>query len=183
MSNIGKKPIILTDQVTVTVENDTVKVVGLKGSSQIKLPSSVTVEIGPQKLVVKKKNDKEDQDKFVGLARSLLSNMVTGVTSPFEKKLELIGVGYRARVDGDDLILNVGYTNPVRIKPTEGLKFSVSENVISISGIDKQEVGNIAHRIRSVRPPDPYKGKGIKYLNEVIRKKAGKSAKAVTGAK
>ena len=120
---------------------------------------------------------------LLGLTRSIISNMIAGVSLGFEKRLELSGVGYRAQVSGEDLILFLGFSHPVKISPDEGIKFLVLDNSIIISGIDKALVGNTAAKIRAIRPPEPYKGKGIKYQGEVIRRKAGKAAKAIGGIK
>lgn len=183
MSNIGKKPIILQESVNVDIDQQKVLVSGPKGTLEFKLPQGVSVELKDRKIIVKKKNDDKELEKYVGLTRSILSNMAHGVNELFVKKLELIGVGYRARVEGDDLILNVGFANPVRIKSGNGIKFQVNENIISVSGIDKELVGNISSKLRSIRPPDAYKGKGIRYNKEIVRKKAGKSAKTASVTK
>jgi len=177
MSHIGKQPINIENGVEVKVDGSEVSVKGPKGELSWNLPKGIEIIIENGVVKVKMKEEKKDLLKFYGLARSLIANMVTGVTKGFDKKLELSGVGYRARVDGRNLILNVGYSHPVKIEPPEGITIQVSENIITVSGIDKQLVGNVADKIRSVRPPEPYKGKGIKYENEIIRRKAGKAAK------
>lgn len=182
MSNIGKKAIAKKEGVTITQEGRRVIVVGPKGTLEINLPQEIAVEITDSDLKVVKTRDSRDLEKYLGLARALIANMVEGVSNGFDKKLELSGVGYRARIEGGELVLNVGFALPVRIKAPEGISFNVEENVITVSGIDKQLVGDVASKIRKVRVPDPYKGKGIKYQGEKIRRKIGKAAKAV-GAK
>lgn len=182
MSNIGKKPIPVKDGVSVTIQNNRATVSGPKGNLETALPRGIKVEIADGQIKIKKEADNPELEKYVGLARALLSNMVAGVSSGFEKKLELSGVGYRARVDGRNLVLNVGYAVPITITPQEGITIQVNEGVISVTGTNKQLVGDTAANIRAVRPPDAYKGKGIKYVGEKLRKKVGKAAKAV-GAK
>ncbi len=177
-SNIGKQPINLESGITVTKDGRNVTVTGTKGSLSWKVPQGIELEVTESQVVVKKEHEARYLEKFYGLARALVSNMVTGVSKGFDKKLELSGVGYRARVDGRDLVLNVGYSHPVKMVAPENITFKVEENVITVSGIDKQTVGDIASKIRGVRPPDPYKAKGIKYEGEKIRRKAGKAAKA-----
>ena len=178
MSNIGKQPIVIEAGVTVIKDGKNVTVTGTKGSLACKIPFGIDLEIGEGNVVVKKEDERHDLEKFYGLTRSLVANMVTGVSKGFDKKLELSGVGYRARVDGRDLVLNLGFSHPVKISAPENVSFQVEENVITVMGIDKQVVGDIASQIRKVRPPDPYKAKGIKYQGEKIRRKAGKAAKA-----
>ncbi|MBI4091731.1 MAG: 50S ribosomal protein L6 [Candidatus Levybacteria bacterium] len=182
MSNIGKKPVKITEGIIVSQEADKVIVSGPKGTLETKIPSGIQVTIKDGEIVFKKETENHELEKFLGLSRALIANMVHGVALEFEKKLELSGVGYRARVEGEELVLNVGYVNPMKIKAPRGVKFSVDENVITVSGIDKQLVGDVANKIRQVRPPEPYKGKGIKYVGEYIRRKAGKAAKAVGAA-
>lgn len=178
MSNIGKQPIIIETGVTVTKDGKKVTVTGTKGSLSWKIPTGIDIEIAPNSIVVKKEHDSRNLEKFYGLTRSLVNNMVIGVSKGFDRKLELSGVGYRARVDGHDLILSVGYSHPVKIPAPENVSFKVEENIITVSGVDKQVVGDVASKIRKVRPPDPYKAKGIKYEGEKVRRKAGKAAKA-----
>lgn len=183
MSNIAKKSIKITDGVTVTLNDGRVVVNGSKGTLEAKVPAGIDVIIADGEVNIKKASELPALEKFAGLTRALIANMITGTTSGFEKKLELTGVGYRAKVEGVDLILNVGYALPVKISPVDGVSISVAENVITVSGANKQLVGDVAADIRKVRPPDPYKGKGIKYQGEHIRRKVGKAAKAVGGAK
>lgn len=177
-SNIGKQPITIEAGVTVAKDGKNITVVGTKGTLSWIVPSGIDVEIVDNVVVVRKEHDSRYLEKFYGLTRALIANMVTGVSKGFDRKLELSGVGYRARVDGKDLILNVGFSHPVKISAPEHVDFRVEDNTITVSGIDKQIVGDTASKIRKVRPPDPYKAKGIKYQGEKIRRKAGKAAKA-----
>jgi len=181
MSKLAKKPVNILEGASVVLENDTVKVNGPKGNLFFKIPAGVEVKTAEGRLTVSLK-DKNNQDlkPVLGLTRAMISNMVTGVSKGFEKRLELSGVGYRAQVaNGRDLVISVGFSHPVTVKATDGLTFTVAENIIIISGTDKDLVGNMAAKIRFIRPPEPYKGKGIKYQNEKIRRKVGKAAKAL----
>ncbi len=183
MSKLAKKPVVIKDGVNVSFENDVVRVNGPKGSLVFKIPSGVDVKSVEGRLIVSLKDKKNEGLKpSLGLTRAMISNMVSGVASGFQKTLELSGVGYRAQVAGRDLTLSVGFSHPVKVSAVDGLNFAVNENLITISGVDKDLVGNMAAKIRSIRPPEPYKGKGIKYQNEKIRRKVGKAAKAL-GAK
>lgn len=183
MSKLAKKPVIIIEGVSAALENDIIKVSGPKGNLSFRIPKGVDVKITEERLTVFLK-DKNNQElgASLGLTRAMISNMVTGVSRGFEKKLELSGVGYRAQVAGKDLTISVGFSHPVKITPAPGLNFAVTENIITVAGIDKELVGNAAAQIRSIRPPEPYKGKGIKYDQEKIRRKVGKAAKAL-GAK
>ncbi len=178
MSNIGKQPVTITAGVQVTIDGRNTVITGPKGTLEQRIPMGITIEQTDGQLIVKKVRDSREVEKFYGLTRALLANMVTGVTDGFTKQLELHGVGYRAKVEGQDLVLNVGFAHPVRITPPEGVTFTVTDNNIYVSGINKALVGDIASKIRKVRPPDPYKSKGIRYTGEKLKKKAGKSAKA-----
>lgn len=182
MSNISKKSVKIEDGVNVSIDGTTLAVHGPKGDLTEKIPYGVNVTIVDGNVVVKKLSESHDLEKFAGLIRALVANMVTGVTKGFQKQLELTGVGYRARVDGQNLVLNVGFAIPVTVAPKNGITIAVAENIITVSGISKQLVGDTAADIRRIRPPDPYKGKGIKYAGERLRRKVGKAAKAV-GAK
>lgn len=179
MSKIGKLPVEIPDGVTISIDNNTVLVTGPKGNLSYALQDGISVQITDKTLVVIP--TKKDVSALFGLTRALIANMVRGVTTGFEKKLELTGVGYRAQVMGNDLSLSVGYSHLVKIPAPEGIKFVVADNSIVVSGIDKALIGDVAAKIRSVRPPEPYKGKGIRYAGEHIRRKAGKAAKAVGG--
>ncbi len=183
MSNIGKKPIKIEEGVKVDKEGQEIIVSGPKGTLATKTPSGILVTISDREVIVKKEREDATLDKYLGLARALIANTVIGVTQGFEKKLELSGVGYRARVEEGELVLNVGFAVPVKIKAPQGIDFHVDENIITVGGINKQLVGDVASNIRRIRPPDPYKGKGIKYIGEKLRRKAGKAAKTVGAAK
>lgn len=177
MSNIGKQPIMIHEGTSVKTENNTVFVSGPKGNLEWELPDGIEAEINEGVIKIKKKRDLSQLEKFYGLSRALIANMIEGVSKGFEKKLELSGVGYRARLDGRDLVLNVGFAHSVKITPPEEIAIQVKDNIITVSGINKQIVGDVASKIRRIRPPDPYKAKGIKYEGEHIRRKAGKAAK------
>ena len=182
MSKIGKKPIQITEGVTISVENQEVKVTGSKGNLSFVLPSAIKIKIEDGNVTIEKREENDEYSALSGLSRATIANMVTGVSKGFEKKLELSGVGYRAQASGNILTLSVGFSHPVKITADPSIQFAVDENIITISGIDKMLVGNVAAKVRDVRPPEPYKGKGIKYQGEWIKRKVGKAAKAV-GAK
>lgn len=182
MSKIAKIPVVIQDGVTVNLNGNDVNVSGTKGNMNFKIPSGIEVKMEEGKLLVTQKASGKEADALSGLVRATLANMVKGVSQGFEKKLELSGVGYRAQAGGNTLTLNLGFSHPVNIKNDQGVTFSVAENIITVMGIDKALVGDVASKIRAIRPPEPYKGKGIKYVGERIRRKAGKAAKAV-GAK
>lgn len=179
MSKIGKIPIKIKEGVSVAIEKREVKITGPKGALSFNLPKGIDVKTEDGRILVSTKSQTEGTSALFGLTRALIANMVKGVTEGFEKKLELSGVGYRAQVSGNDLMLSVGYSHQVKISAPEGIKFNVAENQITILGIDKILVGDTAAKIRKIRPPEPYKGKGISYVGERIRRKAGKVAKAV----
>lgn len=184
MSKIGEMPVVLKTDVSVSIQGAEIKVKGPKGELNFLIPKGIKAQVLDGKIVVsqEKENDLETKSLF-GLTRAQIANMVKGVSEGFEKKLELSGVGFRAEAQGSSLTLYVGFTHPVKVSQ-EGINFSVAENIITISGIDKTLVGNIAAKIRNIRPPEPYKGKGIRYLGERIRRKVGKAAKALgVGAK
>lgn len=177
MSKIGKLPVEIKEGVSVVLEGSGIKVTGSKGSLSFAIPEGIHVVHEDGKIIVTQKNS--NTGALFGLVRATIANMAQGVQDGFEKKLELSGVGYRAQVSGNDLVLSVGYSHPVRIKASDGITFTVVENLITIAGADISVVGNLAAKIRAIRPPEPYKGKGILYKGEKIRRKAGKSAKAV----
>lgn len=184
MSRIGKKPIIIPESVKVEINGNKIKVIGPKGELEKEFPDIFDFEFADNLLKISlKKEIKENKKKeakyrpFWGLWRSLIANMVEGVSQGFKKELEVIGIGWRASIEGGKLVLNVGYSHPVVFEPVEGITFEVNKNIITVSGIDKELVGNIAAKIRKVRKIDPYKGKGIKYIDEQIRRKAGKAGK------
>jgi large subunit ribosomal protein L6 len=182
-NNVGKKPVEIKEGVQVKVVDGLLKVTGPKGELTTKIPEVVSVEVTDKEAVIKRKNELRETDKFLGLTRALLHNMVKGVNEGFSKNLELTGVGYRAKIEGTDLVLNVGFANAVKIIPPTGITFAINEGTISVSGADKSLVGDVADKIRKVRVPDPYKAKGIKYSGEHIRRKVGKAAKAVGAVK
>lgn len=180
MSRIGKKTIALPSGVTFSVKGDDVSVKGTKGELHYSFPSTYVVVEQVESNVVVTRKDIPDAPKFQGLARSIIANMVLGVSKGFEKKLEIHGVGYKAQVQGDKkLTLSLGYSHPVEVVAPEGIKFTMDpeeKNTVVISGFDKQLVGQVASDIREHRSPEPYKGKGIRYKGEHIIRKAGKSA-------
>ncbi len=179
MSRIGTLPITIPDGVTVTQQENALTVKGPKGELSAAFLPTVTVSIADNVVTVERKDDSIAARSAHGLTRQLIANMITGVSAGFEKRLEMKGVGYRAAAEGEKkLNLSVGFSHPVLIDAPEGVTFKVEKNVIVISGSDKQVVGEIAAQIRRVRPPEPYKGKGIMYLGEKIRRKAGKAAKS-----
>jgi large subunit ribosomal protein L6 len=178
MSRIGKRPIDLPNKVTITIDGQQVVVKGPKGELSWVLPPEITITQEGETLVVKPKNDSRKARQRYGLSRTLVANMVDGVSKGFEKRLEIQGVGYRAQVQGRNLILNVGYSNPVEMPSPEGITIAVENNTnVIVSGIDKEKVGNTAAKIRSFRPPEVYKGKGIRYVGEKVMRKAGKAGK------
>ena len=178
MSRVGKKLIDIPSDVTVTVDGNTVSVKGPKGELSKTLNDRMTYKQGENTLeVVRPTDEKEDRTEH-GTTRALINNMVIGVLKGFEKSLELVGVGYRAQMQGENLVLNVGYSHPVEIKAEDGISFSVEKNTtVTVSGISKELVGAYASNIRAVRPPEPYKGKGIRYQGEYVRRKEGKTGK------
>jgi len=182
MSKIAKKPVVLKEGVNVNISGNNVKVNGPKGELSFAIPEGIKAEVKDGKIIVSqaKKNDVGTNALF-GLTRAMLNNLVKGVTEGFEKKLELSGVGYRAQASGNTLTLSVGFSHPVVIKADPAITFTVEENVITISGTNKAMIGDMAAKVRAIRPPEPYKGKGIKYAGERIRRKAGKAAKAIGG--
>lgn len=178
MSRIGQKAIKIESGVTVTVVDREIKVTGPKGSLSFELRPEVGVKIVEDQLHVEIIKPSRASSAYMGMTRSLINNMVKGVSEGFEKKLELVGVGYRAKMIGKDLGLTVGYSHPVEFKTPLGIEIAVTDNqFVSIKGFDKQLVGQVAANIRKIRKPEPYKGKGIKYSDEVVRRKQGKSGK------
>lgn len=178
MSRIGKQPVPVPAGVDVTIDGTKVTVKGPKGELTQEFSPIMIIEVEGEEILVKRPNDERDARSLHGLTRSLINNMVVGVTEGYEKKLELQGVGYRALMKGSNLELSLGLSHPVIIEPAEGITFeSPSATQITIKGIDKQLVGETAAVIRSKRPPEPYKGKGIRYEGEYVRRKLGKAAK------
>jgi large subunit ribosomal protein L6 len=182
MSRVGKQPVPLPDGVTVTISGATVSVKGPKGQLSERVPSEIKVAVEGGEVQVTRPDDKKSTRALHGLTRALVANMVTGVTTQFSKELEIQGVGYRADTQGKKLVLNVGYSHPVEMPIPEGLKVSVDRNVmVKIEGSSRQDVGQFAANVRSVRPPEPYKGKGIRYVDEHVRRKVGKTASSGGG--
>ena len=179
MSRIGKLPINIPGGVTITVGDDnTVNVKGPKGQLSEKISPDMEISMEEGVLLVKRPSDDKEHKALHGLSRSLIHNMVVGVTSGYQKNLDIVGVGYRGQMQGTKLVLNVGYSHPVEFEAPAGITFEVpNPNRISVLGISKQQVGQMAADIRKVRPPEPYKGKGIKYENEFVRRKEGKTGK------
>jgi large subunit ribosomal protein L6 len=178
MSRIGKRPIPLPNKVKIDITGQHIAVNGPKGSLEFELPSRVTVNQDGETLLVERVDESRTARERHGLCRTLVANMVEGVSKGFEKRLSIQGVGYRAQAQGSKLTLNVGYSKPVEMTMPTGISVAVENNTqVIVSGIDKEIVGNIAAKIRAVRPPEPYKGKGIRYIDEVVRRKAGKTGK------
>jgi len=180
VSRIGRLPVPVPDGVQVEIKGSHVRVKGPKGELAHTFPAAMKITYVPEEKVIKveRPSDERQHRAWHGMTRALINNMVLGVTQGFEKVLEIVGVGYRAEVKGKNLVLHVGYSHPVEIVPPEGITFEVEGNTrIRVKGIDKQKVGQVAADVRKVRPPEPYKGKGIRYLGEQVRRKAGKTAK------
>ena len=178
MSRVGRMPIAVPAGVTVDIaENNHVTVKGPKGTLEKTLPAEMQITKEGEEITVTRPNDLKKMKSLHGLTRSLLANMVTGVTDGYEKKLEVNGVGYRAAKQGNKLVLNLGYSHPVEMEDPEGVETKVEGNSIVVSGIDKEKVGQFAAEIRDKRRPEPYKGKGIRYADEIVRRKVGKTGK------
>lgn len=177
MSKIGKLPISIPNGVTINVTGNDVMVKGPKGELTTTLLPTITIKQEGNQLIAERSAEDKQTKAWHGLFRSLVNNMVIGVTEGYAKTLEVIGVGYKAEVQGDSLVMALGYSHPIKMKIPKGLEVKIDKNAITISGIDKQLVGQFSAEIRAWRKPEPYKGKGIKYQGEVIRRKAGKSAK------
>jgi len=200
MSRVSKKPIEIPENVEVKIEGQKVFVKGPKGELFREFPSEIKVEVRdqpvsfpsvpgrpPGQILVSPKmspfstQETKKTKAILGTSRAIIANMIKGVTEGYEKKLQIEGLGFRANLEGDNLILQVGFTHPIKIKIPEGLKFLVEKNIITVSGIDKEKVSQIAAKIRKAKPPEPYKGKGIRYVGEVVRRKAGKKVVTTTG--
>lgn len=178
MSRIGRQPVAIPSGVTVNVDGQTVTVKGPKGELTHTVVSPITVEQGESGLEVKRPNDERDSRSRHGLTRTLINNMVIGVTEGYEKKLEIHGTGYRVLAKGSNLEFALGYSHSITVEPPAGITFAVeAQTRFSVQGIDKQQVGEVAANIRKLRKPDPYKGKGVRYSGEKIRRKAGKTGK------
>ena len=181
MSRLGKKPILIPVGVEIKIDGQKVIVKGPKGELSFNIPAEISLEIKEQKIFLSTSSSDRKVRACWGTARMIISNMIKGVVDGYEKKLEIEGVGYRAKVENENLVLEVGFSHPVQIDKVEGIKFLVEKNIITVSGIDKGLVGLLAAKIKKVRPPDPYKGKGIRYFGEVIKKKPGKKVVSTTG--
>ncbi len=178
MSRIGRSPIPVPSGVDVSITGGTVEVKGPKGTLSQPIPGAITVRAEGDTILVERPDDTRENRSLHGLVRTLVNNMVVGVTDGFSKELDIQGVGYRATLAGRDLDLALGFSHPVKVTAPEGITFEVpSPNRVKVSGIDKQAVGQIAADIRSIRKPEPYKGKGVRYLGERVQRKAGKAAK------
>jgi large subunit ribosomal protein L6 len=185
MKKLRKKPITIPENVEVKIEEDLVMIKGEKGEIKRKIPKEIKIKREDNRLVilpeVSLKRLERKVRALVGLYYKLLENDIIGVVSGFEKKLEIRGIGYTAELDKEkNLILKLGFSHPVVVKKEEGIEYAVDKNIISVKGIDKEKVGNVAAKIRRIKPPDPYKGKGIRYLNEEVKKKEGKKVVSIS---
>ncbi len=176
MSRIGKQPVIIPDKVEVKIAQGEITIKGSKGELVQEIPLEIEVSVKEKEIIVTSKKKTKRSSALWGLLRTLIFNMIQGVTEGFEKKLEIEGIGYRVALQGNKLVLNVGYSHPIEVEAPKGIEFKVEKNTITVLGIDKQLVGQVAAKIRSKRKPEPYKGKGIRYAGEIIRRKAGKKA-------
>ncbi len=176
MSRIGKMPVPIPKEVKVASDASKVEVTGPKGLLAYSLPQGISVSVDGEKILVHRANDQRTSNALQGLTRSLVANMVTGVTKGFEKKLEIVGVGFRADLQGSALKLTLGYSHPVQYPLPKGIKVEIEkQTLLTVKGIDRQQVGVVAAQLRSIKPPEPYKGKGVRYVGERIRKKVGKT--------
>ncbi|MDD3821468.1 MAG: 50S ribosomal protein L6 [Bacilli bacterium] len=177
MSRIGKRILTIPDGVTVNIESDNIAVKGPKGELFFNVPEKITIEQEEDKLLVKRVNDTKSLKQKQGTVNAIISNMLEGVTSGFKRELEIVGVGYRFQLKGNNLVINAGYSHPVEISIPDGLSINqISNTEIVVMGIDKEKVGELAANIRKVKSPEPYKGKGIRYKDEYVRRKEGKKA-------
>ena len=179
MSRVGRLPVEVPSGVEVKIEGSHVKIKGPKGEMEFGFTPNIEIAIEESVITIKRPSDSREMRSLHGTTRALIQNMITGVTDGYQKELQLVGVGYRANMQGKTLVLNVGFSHSVEIEPPQGINFEVGDRSqqIFITGIDKQAVGQIAADIRKVRPPEPYKGKGIRYKGEYVRRKAGKAGK------
>jgi len=179
VSRIGRMPVVIPPGVVVDIDGSTLRVKGPKGEMVRTFPGSMGIELDDGKILVKRPTDERTHRSLHGMTRALINNMVVGVSTGFEKVLEVNGIGYRAEMNGANLMLFVGYSHPVKVEPPQWIRFEVDAKTrqIKVLGYDKEEVGQVAADIRKIRPPEPYQGKGIKYLDEKIRRKAGKTGK------
>jgi len=184
MSRVGRKPIAIPKDVKVDVAAARVEVQGPKGKLTTPVPPGIAFEVKGGELVCTRSNDERQQRAFHGLARALAQNAIKGVTDGFSKELDIVGVGYKAQVEGQKVVFSLGYSHPVEFKIPEGIKIAVDKQTrVVVTGIDRQKVGQVAAEIRGLRRPDPYKQKGIRYVGEVLKKKAGKAGATGAGAK
>jgi len=181
MSRIGRMPVAIPDGVEVNIKGSFVKVKGQKGEMQRQFSHLMEIALEDGQVTVKRKSDHPTERALHGTTRALIANMVQGVSGGFEKVLEIQGVGYRAEMNGKNLVLNVGYSHPVELEPADGISFDADPKTrqVKVMGMDKELVGKIASEIRKIRPPEPYHGKGIRYLGEHVRRKAGKAGKGM----
>jgi len=183
MSKIGEKPIILSSTVNLTIDGNKITVKGSQGEMAFDVPKEITLIKEEKNLIIKRKNNEKKVKSIHGLYRQLISNAITGVEKPWEKKLEVVGTGYTVKLQGEDLVFKIGYSHLVTFKKQPGIKYSVEgNNKVTVAGHDKQLVGQVAYQIKMIRKPDVYKGKGIRYLGEKLRIKPGKKAKAAGAA-
>ena len=176
MSRIGRMPIVVPKDVKISFDNTKVEVTGPKGRLSQSLPPRITLSVDGDKVLIRREGEDRPSRALHGLTRSLIANMVTGVTKGFERRLEIVGIGFRADIEKNALKLSVGFSHPVLYPIPEGIRVEVEKQTqITVRGIDKQQVGTVAAKLRSIKPPEPYKGKGIRYLGEHIRKKVGKT--------
>lgn len=178
MSKIGLQPILVPEGISVNLSGNEIEVTGPKGSLKRRIPETCEVTFKEGTITLTSKGKSKKARALYGTTRAIIAGMVKGVSQGWEKKLELVGTGYRAEAQGGTLILTVGYSHPVKIEAPPGTAFSVEKSIVTISGADKELVGLVAAKVRAVRPPEPYKGKGIRYLSEFVRRKVGKAAKA-----
>ena len=184
MSRIGKKPVVIPPGVKAELKGSSLSVTGPKGTLQIEMHPKVKVVMAENEITVDIADKESKKEKSLwGLSRALINNLVEGVTKGFEKKLEVNGVGFKVQVTGQKIVMSLGFSHPVEVEIPKDLTVTVDKNVISISGADKQKVGQFAAEVRELKKPEPYKGKGIRYIDEVVRRKAGKVVKVVWGGK
>jgi len=177
LSRIGKKPIEIPKGVNVTINGQNIKIKGPKGELEFDIHPNIKISIEQNQILVLRNNDEKENRALHGLTRALLQNMITGVTVGYSKTLDLVGVGYRVELKGKNLLINIGYSHPILFIPPDGINIQTPiQTQIVVSGVDKQLVGLVSSKIRAIRKPEPYKGKGIKYSDEIIRRKAGKTA-------
>jgi large subunit ribosomal protein L6 len=185
MSRVGKKPVQIPNGVVVEVSGTTIKIKGPKGELQKKLHENMQIEIKDNTITVVRPSDTQQNRELHGLTRNLIANMIEGVTKGFEKKMEIIGIGYRAQAAKNKITMTLGFSHPVEFLAPPSIEFKMDEakkNILTISGLDKEIVGEVSAKIRSFKPPEPYKGKGIKYIDEHIQRKAGKAVVTKGGA-